>query len=70
MSTHRLHELIGGSMKLVQLTDVQKIFALSKVYGTNNRQDLLPHNGWTWPKQTWLTKRLDEIKKEQSDDSK
>ena len=30
---------------IIKLTERQKIFALSKVYGTDNRQDLLPHNG-------------------------
>jgi len=44
-----------------ELTDTQKIFLLAKINGTDNRQDLLPNNGWTWPKQTWLQKRLSEI---------
>jgi len=50
------------------LTDTQKIFLLARINGTDNRQDLLPNNGWTWPKQTWLTKRFDELKKGQSDE--
>lgn len=49
-----------------QFTDVQKIFLLSQHNGTDNRQDLLPNNGWTWPKSTWLSKRLEQIRKEQS----
>ena len=47
------------------LTDWQKIFSLSVINGNENFQHLLPVNGWEFPKQTWLQKRLDEIRKEQ-----
>ena len=53
-------------MKILKLTDNQKLFLLSKANGTNNRQDLLPHNGWQFPQQTWLQKRLQQIKRGQA----
>jgi len=55
----------GVAMK--KLTDTQKIFLLAKTNGTDNHQELLPNNGWTWPKQTWLSNRLKE-RKEKSDE--
>lgn len=43
-------------------TEIQRIFLLSRANGTDNRQDLLPVNGWKWPDQTWLQRRLAKIK--------
>jgi hypothetical protein len=57
-------------MKPAKLTDTQKIFLLAKINGTDNRQDRLPHNGWTWPR-GWLAHRLeylDQIRKERADE--
>lgn len=44
------------------MTDTQKIFSLSTVNGQDNCQDLLPINGREWPRDTWLARRLKEIK--------
>jgi len=51
-----------------ELTDTQKIFLLAKINGTDNRQDLLPNNGWTWPKKSWLAERLEKVRKDRDDE--
>lgn len=43
-------------------TDYQRIFQLSVVNGQDNLQHLLPVNGWTWPRDTWLERRMAEIR--------
>lgn len=48
--------------KMTLLSDTQKIFALSTVNGQDNCQDLLPINGREWPRDTWLARRLRELK--------
>ena len=50
------------------MTDLQKIFLLSRVNGADNCQELLPVNGWTWPTGTFLQTRLEQLKKEQGDE--
>lgn len=51
-------------------TDVQKIFLLSKVNGADYYGDRLSVTRWDFPRETWLQRRLREIKgKEQADES-
>lgn len=40
------------------MTEIQKIFSLA---GTDNRQDMLPIQHWSWPRGTWLQRRLAKI---------
>lgn len=42
----------------------QRIFELSKVYGTDNRQDLLPSNTVVFPESTWFQDRLNKVRAE------
>lgn len=56
-------------MKSANLTDTQKIFMLAKINGQDNHQELLPNNGWTWPQKSWLSERLEKIRKERGDES-
>lgn len=46
------------------MTDTQKIFALSRVNGTDNHQDMLAVQNWKWPTGTWLQRRMAEVKAE------
>lgn len=48
------------------LTTFQKIFLLSKVYGQPNFQENLPVQGREWPRDTFLQRRLSELRREQS----
>jgi hypothetical protein len=50
------------------MTDWQKIFIMSTVNGADNCQDMLPRNGWEYPRETWLQKRLEELKEERKED--
>lgn len=45
-------------------TDTQTIWLLAKTNGADNRQEMLPVNGWKWPKDGFLTRRLEELRKE------
>ena len=49
-------------------TDTQRLFLLSEANGASNRQDLLPVYGWNWPEQTWLMRRLAEVRGLQTDE--
>jgi hypothetical protein len=51
-------------------TDWQKIFLLSTVNGADNYQEMLPSNGWQFPRETWLQRRLKELKQEQNDEQR
>ena len=44
------------------MTDWQKVFIMSTVNGADNCQDMLPSNGWEFPRETWLQKRLEELR--------
>jgi hypothetical protein len=41
----------------------QLVFTQSKVNGAEYFGDRLPSNSWDWPKDTFLQKRLNELKK-------
>jgi hypothetical protein len=43
----------------------QLVFNQSKVNGAEYFGDRLPCNSWNWPKDTFLQKRLNELKKRQ-----
>ena len=49
-------------------TDTEKIFLLSRANGAAYQGDLLPAYRWDWPKNGWLTKRREAIKRLASDD--
>lgn len=51
------------------LTDIEKVFMLSKANGQDNCQDMLPVNGWTWPADTWLKRRIEQLKEGPTDDN-
>lgn len=42
----------------------EMIFTLSPVNGADNCQDILPVHGRDWPKETFLQRRLEELKQE------
>jgi hypothetical protein len=42
----------------------QLVFDQSKVNGAEYFGDRLPSNSWQWPKDTFLQKRLNELKKQ------
>jgi hypothetical protein len=42
----------------------QLVFNQSKVNGAEYFGDRLPSNSWDWPKDTFLQKRLEELKKQ------
>ena len=46
------------------MTDTQKIFALSVVAGGQDGSyiEQAPVYGWRWPRETWLEKRLAELR--------
>ena len=44
-------------------TDKQKVFLLSTVNAQDkNYIEQAPNYGWTWPKSTWLTQRLELVR--------
>jgi hypothetical protein len=43
----------------------QTIFQLSKVNGALYLGDALPQQNWKWPKNTWLQKRLRDLRLEE-----
>jgi hypothetical protein len=40
----------------------QTIFQQSKVNGAPYLGDALPHQNWKWPKNTWLQRRLRDLR--------
>ena len=48
------------------MTDTEKIFSLSKVNGADYHGELLPIAGWEFPKDTWLQRRLEALRKERT----
>ncbi len=51
----------------MNITEWQKIFLLSVVNGADNCQDILPANGWQFPRETWLQQRLEKIRKDENE---
>ena len=51
-------------MKLEHKSDWKRIFELSKIYGSDNRQDMLPSNPIPTPRATWFQIRLEKIRNE------
>jgi hypothetical protein len=47
----------------------QLVFNQSKVNGAEYFGDRLPSNCWDWPKDTFLQKRLNELKKRRQENS-
>jgi hypothetical protein len=47
----------------------QLVFNQSRVNGAEYFGDRLPCNSWDWPKNTFLQKRLNELKKQRWDDT-
>lgn len=45
--------------------DWQVIFELSKVNGGMYFGDELPRQNWEWPTETWLQKRLRDVRKKE-----
>jgi hypothetical protein len=49
----------------IQQSDWQRVFELSPaVCGTDNRQDMLPPNPIVFPRDTWLSRRLEQVRHE------
>lgn len=46
--------------------DIDLIFSQSKVNGGEYYGDLLSAQPWEWPKDTWLQRRLAQIRNEES----
>jgi hypothetical protein len=46
------------------LTELQKIWLLSRVNGQDNHQELLPRRHIEWPRDGYLTRRLAEKRRD------
>ena len=44
----------------------QMVFLQSKANGTNYSEDDLPGGNWVWPKETYLQRRLESMKRRPS----
>ena len=51
---------------VIELTDTQKVFLMSKVNGAEYNGEALPHHRRIWPAQTWLQSRINKIRKDNS----
>jgi hypothetical protein len=58
-----LSRIFHRRLPMVELTAVQQVFSQSCVNGNDNGQDLLPVNGWRWPRHTWLERRRKRVRR-------
>jgi len=49
---------------VIELTDTQKVFLMSKVNGAEYNGEALPHHRRIWPARTFLQTRLAEIRRD------